>query len=190
MAKVDIVNWNNDYNETMEVFQTSEDVLQSFKANFEIADLDEDDEYIRRGDRHDHADTHRGGTPDADLPQASAGDARGRRQRLEQDHGNASAAGKHVVIGAGDALSRRGRSSGCKSRGACRLPLITAPKGSDAASLVFGCAGAVEAEGADLLLLDIAGQPQNREDLTAYSRDRPREPQARPKGGDGRCTLR
>ena len=44
---------------------------------------------------------------------------------------------------------------------------MTAPQGSDPASLAFDALARAEAEGADLLLIDTAGRLQNREDLMA-----------------------
>ena len=75
------------------------------------------------------------------------------------------AAGKHVVIAAGDTfraaaveqLQVWGERAGC--------PVLTAPEGSDPASLAFDAMTRAEAEGADLLLIDTAGRLQNRSDL-------------------------
>ena len=47
------------------------------------------------------------------------------------------------------------------------VPVMTAPQGSDPASLAFDALARAEAEGADLLLIDTAGRLQNREDLMA-----------------------
>jgi hypothetical protein len=47
------------------------------------------------------------------------------------------------------------------------VPVMTAPQGSDPASLAFDAMARAEAEGADLLLIDTAGRLQNREDLMA-----------------------
>ena len=77
------------------------------------------------------------------------------------------AAGKQVVIAAGDTfraaaveqLQIWGERAG--------VPVMTAPQGSDPASLAFDAMARAEAEGADLLLVDTAGRLQNREDLMA-----------------------
>ncbi len=75
------------------------------------------------------------------------------------------AAGKKVVIAAGDTfraaaveqLQVWGQRAG--------VPVMTAPQGSDPASLAFDAMARAEADGADLLLIDTAGRLQNREDL-------------------------
>jgi fused signal recognition particle receptor len=75
------------------------------------------------------------------------------------------AAGKSVVIAAGDTfraaaveqLQIWGQRAG--------VPVMTAPEGSDPASLAFDAMTRAEAEGADLLLIDTAGRLQNRQDL-------------------------
>jgi fused signal recognition particle receptor len=75
------------------------------------------------------------------------------------------AAGKSVVIAAGDTfraaaveqLQIWGRRAG--------VPVLTAPEGSDPASLAFDALARAQAEGADLLLIDTAGRLQNRTDL-------------------------
>jgi fused signal recognition particle receptor len=77
------------------------------------------------------------------------------------------AAGKKVVIAAGDTfraaavqqLQIWGERAG--------VPVMTAPQGSDPASLAYDAMARAEAEGADLLLVDTAGRLQNREDLMA-----------------------
>ena len=77
------------------------------------------------------------------------------------------AAGKRVVIAAGDTfraaaveqLQIWGERAG--------VPVMTAAQGSDPASLAFDALARAEAEGADLLLIDTAGRLQNREDLMA-----------------------
>ncbi|MRX51719.1 signal recognition particle-docking protein FtsY [Paracoccus sp. S-4012] len=76
-----------------------------------------------------------------------------------------NAAGKKVVIAAGDTfraaaveqLQVWGQRAG--------VPVMTAPQGSDPASLAFDAMTRAEAEGADLLLIDTAGRLQNRADL-------------------------
>jgi fused signal recognition particle receptor len=75
------------------------------------------------------------------------------------------AAGKSVVIAAGDTfraaaveqLQIWGQRAG--------VPVLTAPEGSDPASLAFDALTKAQAEGADLLLIDTAGRLQNRADL-------------------------
>jgi fused signal recognition particle receptor len=75
------------------------------------------------------------------------------------------AAGKSVVIAAGDTfraaaveqLQIWGERAG--------VPVLTAPEGSDPAALAFDAMGRAEAEGADLLMIDTAGRLQNRADL-------------------------
>lgn len=74
-------------------------------------------------------------------------------------------AGKSVVIAAGDTfraaaveqLQVWGQRAG--------VPVMTAPEGSDPASLAFDAMTRAEAEGADLLMIDTAGRLQNRADL-------------------------
>jgi fused signal recognition particle receptor len=75
------------------------------------------------------------------------------------------AAGKTVVIAAGDTfraaaveqLQVWGQRAG--------VPVLTAPEGSDPASLAFDAMTQAQASGADLLLIDTAGRLQNRADL-------------------------
>lgn len=75
------------------------------------------------------------------------------------------AAGKQVVIAAGDTfraaaveqLQVWGQRAG--------VPVLTAAQGSDPASLAFDALTQAEAQGADLLLIDTAGRLQNRADL-------------------------
>lgn len=75
------------------------------------------------------------------------------------------AAGKSVVIAAGDTfraaaveqLQIWGQRAG--------VPVMTAAQGSDPASLAFDAMGRAERDGADLLLIDTAGRLQNRDDL-------------------------
>jgi fused signal recognition particle receptor len=74
-------------------------------------------------------------------------------------------AGKSVVIAAGDTfraaaveqLQVWGQRAG--------VPVLTAPEGSDPASLAFDALTQAQADGADLLLIDTAGRLQNRQDL-------------------------
>ncbi|WP_210526974.1 signal recognition particle-docking protein FtsY [Rubellimicrobium arenae] len=75
------------------------------------------------------------------------------------------AAGKTVVIAAGDTfraaaveqLQVWGRRAG--------VPVLTAAQGSDPASLAFDAMERAARDGADLLLIDTAGRLQNRQDL-------------------------
>lgn len=75
------------------------------------------------------------------------------------------AAGKSVVIAAGDTfraaaveqLQVWGKRAG--------VPVLTAPEGSDPASLAFDAMTQAQADGADLLMIDTAGRLQNRADL-------------------------
>ena len=75
------------------------------------------------------------------------------------------ASGKSVVIAAGDTfraaaveqLQIWGERAG--------VPVLTAPEGSDPASLAFDAMTQAQADGADLLLIDTAGRLQNRADL-------------------------
>ncbi|WP_126976037.1 signal recognition particle-docking protein FtsY [Frigidibacter oleivorans] len=75
------------------------------------------------------------------------------------------AAGKTVVIAAGDTF-RAAAVEQLQVWGArAGVPVLTAPEGSDPASLAFDALTRAEAEGADLLLIDTAGRLQNRADL-------------------------
>jgi len=75
------------------------------------------------------------------------------------------AAGKSVVIAAGDTfraaaveqLQIWGERAG--------VPVLTAPEGSDPASLAYEAMEKAEADGMDLLMIDTAGRLQNRSDL-------------------------
>ncbi len=75
------------------------------------------------------------------------------------------AAGKTVIIAAGDTfraaaveqLQVWGQRAG--------VPVMTAPEGSDPASLAFDAMARAQSEGADLLMIDTAGRLQNRQDL-------------------------
>ena len=75
------------------------------------------------------------------------------------------AAGKSVVIAAGDTfraaaveqLQIWGERAG--------VPVMVAPQGSDPASLAYDAMVRAERDGADLLLIDTAGRLQNRQDL-------------------------
>ena len=75
------------------------------------------------------------------------------------------AAGKSVIIAAGDTF-RAAAVEQLQVWGArAGVPVLTAPEGSDPASLAFDAMTRAEAEGADLLLIDTAGRLQNRADL-------------------------
>ncbi|HEY0213162.1 MAG TPA: signal recognition particle-docking protein FtsY [Paenirhodobacter sp.] len=75
------------------------------------------------------------------------------------------AAGKTVVIAAGDTF-RAAAVEQLKVWGErAGVPVLTAPEGSDPASLAFEAMTQAEADGADLLLIDTAGRLQNRADL-------------------------
>ncbi|WP_225030289.1 signal recognition particle-docking protein FtsY [Xinfangfangia pollutisoli] len=75
------------------------------------------------------------------------------------------AAGKQVVIAAGDTF-RAAAVDQLKVWGTrAGVPVLTAPEGSDPASLAFDALTRAQAEGADLLMIDTAGRLQNRADL-------------------------
>lgn len=75
------------------------------------------------------------------------------------------AAGKSVVIAAGDTF-RAAAVEQLQIWGArAGVPVLTAPEGSDPASLAFDALARAQAEGADILLIDTAGRLQNRTDL-------------------------
>ncbi|PTE12840.1 signal recognition particle-docking protein FtsY [Pseudogemmobacter blasticus] len=75
------------------------------------------------------------------------------------------AAGKSVVIAAGDTF-RAAAVDQLKIWGTrAGVPVLTAPEGSDPASLAFDALTRAQAEGADLLMIDTAGRLQNRADL-------------------------
>jgi fused signal recognition particle receptor len=75
------------------------------------------------------------------------------------------AAGKSVVIAAGDTF-RAAAVEQLQIWGTrAGVPVLTAPEGSDPASLAFEAMTRAEADGADLLLIDTAGRLQNRADL-------------------------
>ena len=75
------------------------------------------------------------------------------------------AAGKQVVIAAGDTF-RAAAVEQLQVWGArAGVPVLTAPEGSDPASLAFDAMTRAEADGADLLMIDTAGRLQNRQDL-------------------------
>ena len=75
------------------------------------------------------------------------------------------AAGKQVVIAAGDTF-RAAAVDQLKVWGErAGVPVLTAPEGSDPASLAFDALGRAQETGADLLMIDTAGRLQNRADL-------------------------
>jgi fused signal recognition particle receptor len=75
------------------------------------------------------------------------------------------AAGKSVVIAAGDTF-RAAAVEQLQVWGArAGVPVLTAPEGSDPASLAFDALTKARADGADLLMIDTAGRLQNRADL-------------------------
>jgi fused signal recognition particle receptor len=77
------------------------------------------------------------------------------------------AAGKRVVIAAGDTFRAAAVEQLQVWGERAGVPVMTAPQGSDPASLAFEAMARAEAEGADLLLIDTAGRLQNRDDLMA-----------------------
>ncbi|WER10719.1 signal recognition particle-docking protein FtsY [Rhodobacter capsulatus] len=75
------------------------------------------------------------------------------------------AAGKSVIIAAGDTF-RAAAVEQLKVWGTrAGVPVMTAPEGSDPASLAFDALTRAKAEGVDLLMIDTAGRLQNRTDL-------------------------
>ena len=75
------------------------------------------------------------------------------------------AAGKTVMIAAGDTF-RAAAVEQLQVWGArAGVPVMTAPEGSDPASLAFDAITRAQAEGVDLLMIDTAGRLQNRADL-------------------------
>ncbi len=75
------------------------------------------------------------------------------------------AAGKNVVIAAGDTFRAAAVEQLQVWGDRAGVPVLTAPQGSDPASLAFDAMGKAQADGADLLLIDTAGRLQNRGDL-------------------------
>ncbi len=75
------------------------------------------------------------------------------------------AAGKKVVIAAGDTFRAAAVEQLQVWGDRAGVPVMTAPQGSDPASLAFDAMTRAEAEGADLLMIDTAGRLQNRADL-------------------------
>jgi fused signal recognition particle receptor len=75
------------------------------------------------------------------------------------------AAGKRVVIAAGDTFRAAAVDQLRIWGDRAGVPVLTAPEGSDPASLVFDALTRARADGADLLMIDTAGRLQNRADL-------------------------
>jgi fused signal recognition particle receptor len=75
------------------------------------------------------------------------------------------AAGKSVVIAAGDTFRAAAVEQLQIWGDRAGVPVMTAPEGSDPASLAFDAMTRAQADGADLLLIDTAGRLQNRADL-------------------------
>ncbi|MBT9385593.1 signal recognition particle-docking protein FtsY [Pseudooceanicola sp. CBS1P-1] len=75
------------------------------------------------------------------------------------------AAGKKVVIAAGDTFRAAAVEQLEIWGNRAGVPVMKAAQGSDPASLAFDAMTRAEAEGADLLLIDTAGRLQNRQDL-------------------------
>ncbi len=74
-------------------------------------------------------------------------------------------AGKSVMIAAGDTFRAAAVEQLQVWGDRAGVPVLTAPEGSDPASLAFDAMARARAEGADLLLIDTAGRLQNRSDL-------------------------
>ena len=75
------------------------------------------------------------------------------------------AAGKTVIIAAGDTFRAAAVEQLQIWGDRAGVPVMTAPAGSDPASLAFEAMTRAEAEGVDLLMIDTAGRLQNRADL-------------------------
>ncbi|TRD21714.1 signal recognition particle-docking protein FtsY [Palleronia caenipelagi] len=76
-----------------------------------------------------------------------------------------NAAGKKVVIAACDTFRAAAVEQLQVWGDRAGVPVLTAPQGSDPASLAFDAQKRAEEEGADLLMIDTAGRLQNRADL-------------------------
>ena len=74
-------------------------------------------------------------------------------------------AGKKVVIAAGDTFRAAAVEQLQVWGERAGVPVLTAPEGSDPASLAFDAMSKAEESGADLLMIDTAGRLQNRADL-------------------------
>ncbi|NYS24979.1 signal recognition particle-docking protein FtsY [Rhodobacteraceae bacterium 2376] len=77
------------------------------------------------------------------------------------------AAGKSVMIAAGDTFRAAAVEQLQVWGERAGVPVMTAPQGTDPASLAHDALTRARTEGADLLLIDTAGRLQNREDLMA-----------------------
>jgi fused signal recognition particle receptor len=75
------------------------------------------------------------------------------------------AAGKSVVIAAGDTFRAAAVEQLQVWGTRAGVPVLTAPEGSDPASLAFDALTKAQDDGADLLMIDTAGRLQNRQDL-------------------------
>ncbi|MEL7126448.1 MAG: signal recognition particle-docking protein FtsY [Pseudomonadota bacterium] len=75
------------------------------------------------------------------------------------------AAGKKVVIAAGDTFRAAAVEQLQVWGERAGVPVLTAPEGSDPASLAFDALTKAQDDGADLLMIDTAGRLQNRGDL-------------------------
>ncbi|WP_394155222.1 signal recognition particle-docking protein FtsY [Loktanella salsilacus] len=75
------------------------------------------------------------------------------------------AAGKSVVIAAGDTFRAAAVEQLQVWGDRAGVPVLTAPEGSDPASLAYDAMTKAQADGADLLMIDTAGRLQNRADL-------------------------
>ncbi|KIC49312.1 signal recognition particle-docking protein FtsY, partial [Tateyamaria sp. ANG-S1] len=75
------------------------------------------------------------------------------------------AAGKSVVIAAGDTFRAAAVEQLQVWGERAGVPVLTAPEGTDPASLAFDAMTKAQADGADLLMIDTAGRLQNRGDL-------------------------
>ena len=75
------------------------------------------------------------------------------------------AAGKSVVIAAGDTFRAAAVEQLQVWGERAGVPVLTAPEGSDPASLAYDAMTKAQADGADLLMIDTAGRLQNRADL-------------------------
>ncbi|MBO9450045.1 signal recognition particle-docking protein FtsY [Tropicibacter sp. R16_0] len=74
-------------------------------------------------------------------------------------------AGKKVVIAAGDTFRAAAVEQLQVWGERAGVPVLTAPEGSDPASLAFDAMTRAQEDGADLLMIDTAGRLQNRADL-------------------------
>ncbi|WP_172329532.1 signal recognition particle-docking protein FtsY [Mangrovicoccus sp. HB161399] len=75
------------------------------------------------------------------------------------------AAGKNVVIAAGDTFRAAAVEQLQVWGSRAGVPVLTAPEGSDPASLAYEAMEKAQRDGADLLMIDTAGRLQNRADL-------------------------